>query len=119
MLRRPVTSVTRREPHTSGRVLHGEPPGGLLPPVPHRDLRAFVVRDQRPACGGRTSGCTSGLAFARATVTLREGRLIGRRPSLAELPGMGAPAEVVEDVTRRRYADPAPADGPGSAVARG
>lgn len=76
------------------------------------------MRDQRPASGGRTSGCTLDLAFARATVALREGRLISKRDALAELPGLGAPAEVVEDVTRRRYADPAPVDGPGSPAAR-
>ncbi|MET8723430.1 hypothetical protein ABZX50_27225 [Streptomyces misionensis] len=129
VLRRPVTPVTRRELHTFGRVLHGEPPAGLLPPVPERDLRAFVVRDQRdfwrPAVGKarlwrQDVWVDLGLlTFARATVTLREGRLISKRDALAELPGLGAPAEVVEDVTRRRYAEPAPADGPGSPAARG
>ncbi|SEC58298.1 Nucleotidyltransferase domain-containing protein [Streptomyces misionensis] len=121
VLRRPVTPVTRRELHAFGRVLHGEPPAGLLPPVPERDLRAFVVRDQRdfwrPAVDkGRLwrqdVWVDLGLlTFARATVTLREGRLISKRDALAEMPGLGAPAEVVEDITRRRYADPAPADG--------
>ncbi|TWV39917.1 nucleotidyltransferase domain-containing protein [Streptomyces misionensis] len=118
---RPVTPVTRRELHAFGRVLHGEPPGGLLPPVPERELRAFVVRDQRdfwrPAVGKarlwrQDVWVDLGLlTFARATVTLREGRLITKREALAELPALGAPAEVVEDIARRRYADPAPADG--------
>ena len=50
------------------------------------------------------------LTFARATVTLRDGRLISKREALDELPALGAPAEVVADVTRRRYDDdPAPA----------
>ena len=122
VLRRPVTPVTRRELHAFGRVLDGEPPAGLLPPVPERDLRAFVVRDQRdfwrPAVDKarlwrQDVWVDLGLlTFARATVTLREGRLITKREALQELPGLGAPAEVVEDITRRRYASPAPADGP-------
>ncbi|MEW2619760.1 nucleotidyltransferase domain-containing protein [Streptomyces sp. NPDC048106] len=120
VLRRPVTPVTRRELHAFGRVLHGEPPARLLPPVRDRELRAFVVRDQRdfwrPAVDKarlwrRDIWVDLGLlTFARATVTLREGRLISKREALAVLPVLGAPAEVVEDITRRRYADPAPAD---------
>ena len=59
------------------------------------------------------------LTFARATVTLREGRLISKRQALAVLPVLGAPAEVVEDITRRRYGqhgpglDPDGTHGPG------
>jgi hypothetical protein len=48
------------------------------------------------------------LTFARATVTLRDGRLITKREALAELPGLGAPGEVVEDIARRRYGTPEP-----------
>ncbi|MFG3356652.1 DUF4111 domain-containing protein [Streptomyces griseofuscus] len=119
VLRRPVTPVTRRELHAFGRVLHGEAPGGLLPPVPDQNLRAFVVADQRdywrPAVDRarlwrQDIWVDLGLlTFARATVTLREGRLISKREALAGLPDLGAPAEVVEDITRRRYEDPAPA----------
>lgn len=43
------------------------------------------------------------ITFARATVTLREGRLITKRQALDELPALGAPGEVVEDITERRY----------------
>ncbi|MEV5143245.1 nucleotidyltransferase [Streptomyces sp. NPDC052727] len=117
--RRPVTPVTRRELHAFGRVLHGEPPAGLLPPVPDRQLADFVVRDQRdfwrPAVDKarlwrQDIWVDLGLlTFARATVTLREGRLISKREALSELAALGAPAEVVEDITRRRYATPAPA----------
>ncbi|MEU2715704.1 nucleotidyltransferase [Streptomyces sp. NPDC007205] len=119
VMRRPVTPVTRRELHDFGRVLYGEAPGGLLPPVPDRQLDAFVVRDQRdfwrPAVDKarlwrQDAWVDLGLlTFARATVTLRDGRLISKQEALTELAALGAPAEVVEDVTRRRYEDPAPA----------
>lgn len=112
-LRRPVTPVTRRELHDFGRVLHGEPPAGLLPAVPERQLHGFVVRDQRdywrPAVDRvrlwrQDVWVDLGLlTFARATVALRDGRLISKREALAELPALGAPAEVVEDTARRRY----------------
>lgn len=119
--RRPVTPVTRRELHDFGRVLHGVPPAALLPPVPRRQLDEFVVRDQRdfwrPAVGKarlwrQDVWVDLGLlTFARATVTLRDGRLISKRQALAALPALGAPAEVVADIARRRYEHPAPPDG--------
>ncbi|WP_031047926.1 nucleotidyltransferase domain-containing protein [Streptomyces sp. NRRL F-5650] len=111
--RRTVTPVTRRELHSFGRVLHGEPPHRLLPPVPDAELSGFVVRDQRdfwrphvrrPHLWRQDVWVDLGLlTFARATVTLREGRLITKREALDELPALGAPGEVVEDVTDRRY----------------
>lgn len=115
---RTVTPVTRRELHSFGRVLHGRPPAGLLPPVEDRELTDFVVRDQRdfwrPALDDaplwtRDVWVDLGLiTFARATVTAREGRLISKREALDLLPGLGAPTEVVEDVRSRRYDTPAP-----------
>ncbi|GHI08587.1 nucleotidyltransferase [Streptomyces cellostaticus] len=120
VMRRPVTPVTRRELHDFGRVLYGTPPRGLLPAVPDRQLDDFVVEDQRrfwrPAVDKarlwrQDIWVDLGLlTFARATVTLRDGRLISKREALTELPALGAPAEVVEDIARRRYAEPAPAD---------
>ncbi|ANP54348.1 hypothetical protein J2Z21_006275 [Streptomyces griseochromogenes] len=120
VMRRPVTPVTRRELHDFGRVLHGRAPAGLLPAVPDRQLNDFVVDDQRgfwrPAVDKarlwrQDIWVDLGLlTFARATVTLRDGRLISKREALAELPALGAPEEVVEDITRRRYEEPAPAD---------
>ncbi|CAM5575710.1 nucleotidyltransferase domain-containing protein [Streptomyces pilosus] len=118
LFRRPVTPVTRTELHTFGRVLHGAPPADVLPRVPDGELADFVVRDQRdfwrPAVD-RAAHWTRDvwvdlglLTFARATVTLREGRLITKREALDVLPGLGAPGEVVEDVRRRRYDAPAP-----------
>ncbi|MGW0821257.1 nucleotidyltransferase domain-containing protein [Streptomyces sp. NPDC002845] len=115
----PVTPVTRRELHTFGLVLHGESPQGLLPPVPDGELAEFVVRDQRDfwrrevdRVGNWTRDVwvDMGLVtYARAAVTLNEGRLITKREALDLLPGLGAPVEVVEDVRRRRYNGPGPA----------
>ncbi|MGW3340459.1 nucleotidyltransferase [Streptomyces sp. NPDC001009] len=120
--RRPVTPVTRSELHEFGRVLHGAPPAAYLPPVPDRELRDFVVADQRdnwrPAVDKerlwkQDIWIDLGLlTFARATVTLREGTLISKRQALAELPVLGAPAEVVEDITRRRYGEQGPGPAP-------
>ncbi|MEU5771609.1 nucleotidyltransferase [Streptomyces asoensis] len=113
LFRRPVTPVTRRELLDFGRVLHGEPPSALLPPVPDRELGEFVVRDQRdfwrPAVDkahlwSQDVWVDLGLlTFARATVTVRDGRLVSKRRALDELPALGAPEEVVADIERRRY----------------
>ncbi|MEU9733511.1 nucleotidyltransferase domain-containing protein [Streptomyces sp. NPDC048002] len=121
LFRRPVTPVTRRELHTFGRVLHGRGPTGLLPAVPDRELSAFVVRDQRefwrPAVGEARLWTQEVwvdlgmITLARATVTAREGRLISKGEALDLLPGLGAPVEVVDDIRRRRYGDPAPPTG--------
>ncbi|MDX3639213.1 nucleotidyltransferase domain-containing protein [Streptomyces sp. MB09-02B] len=115
LFRRTVTPVTRRELHTFGLVLHGEAPKALVPPVSDIELDAFVVRDQkefwRPAVDRahfweRDVWVDLGLlTFARATATLRDGRLISKREALDLLPTLGAPAEVVEDVRRRRYGE--------------
>ncbi|KMS80036.1 nucleotidyltransferase [Streptomyces leeuwenhoekii] len=119
LLTRPVTPVTRRELHAFGRGLHGAPPAALLPPVPDEELARFVVRDQRdfwrpavdrPHLWRQDVWVDLGLlTFARATVTLREGRLITEREALGELLRLQAPGEVVEDVRRRRCERPAPA----------
>jgi len=118
LLKRPVTPVTRRELHDFGLVLHGRPPHGLLPPLADHELRAFVVRDQkefwRPAVDKarlwkQDVWVDLGMVtFARATVTLREGRLISKKRALDVLLGLGAPVDVVDDIRRRRYEDPAP-----------
>ncbi|WP_328507494.1 nucleotidyltransferase [Streptomyces sp. NBC_00391] len=113
LFRRTVTPVTRRELHTFGLLLYGEPPTALLPPVSDIELDAFVVRDQkefwRPAVDrarlwDQDVWVDLGLlTFARATATLRDGRLISKRDALDLLPALGAPAEVVGDIRRRRY----------------
>ncbi|WP_217544266.1 nucleotidyltransferase domain-containing protein [Streptomyces sp. GbtcB6] len=118
LFKRPVSLVTRRELHAFGRVLYGREPAGLLPPVTDRELGDFVVRDQRdywrpvvdkaPLWTQDVWVDLGMITFARATVTAREGRLISKREALDLLPGLGAPAEVVEDIRSRRYDDPAP-----------
>lgn len=118
ILHRPVTPVTRSELHRFGVVLYGAEPGELLPPVTTRQLAEFVVRDQRdfwrpalrhPRRWRQDIWVDLGmLTHARATATLRDGTLITKREALAELRAMDAPAEVLGDIERRRYDDPAP-----------
>ncbi|MEU1404682.1 nucleotidyltransferase domain-containing protein [Streptomyces sp. NPDC005728] len=118
LFKRTVTPVTRRELHAFGRVLHGRVPAGLLAPVPDRELGDFVVRDQRDFWRSAVDNAPlwtrdvwvdlGMITFARATVTARDGRMISKREALDLLPGLGAPAEVVEDIRRRRYGDSVP-----------
>ncbi len=119
LMRRPVTPVTRRELHDFGLVLHGQEPAAVLPPVPGAQLAEFVVRDLRsfwlPSLDRREPWDRDIwvdlglLTFARATITLRDGRLITKAEALDVLPGLGAPAEVVADIRQRRYGHPGPA----------
>ena len=119
ILERPVTPVSRRELLDGGLALHGPVPADLLPPLAPGQLEDFVRRDLRefwlPATGRfrrvwlRDIWVDLGMTVvARATVTLREGRLITKGEALAELLELGAPAEVVRDIRQRRYANPAP-----------
>ncbi|CAM5248936.1 Polymerase nucleotidyl transferase domain-containing protein OS=Streptomyces albaduncus OX=68172 GN=FHS32_003583 PE=4 SV=1 [Streptomyces griseoloalbus] len=81
---------------------------------------AYVVRDQRDYwrphvdradLWTRDIWVDLGLVtFACATVTVREGRLISKREALELLPGLGAPEEVVADVSARRYGGAVAAD---------
>jgi Nucleotidyltransferase domain len=119
LMRRPVTPVTRRELFDFGLVLHGEEPVALLPPVTDEQLAEFVVRDMEsfwlpsldhPERWDRDIWVDLGLlTLARATVTLRDGKLITKAEALRVLAELGAPAEVVDDIRQRRYGDPGPA----------
>ncbi|MFD8999402.1 nucleotidyltransferase [Streptomyces sp. NPDC059582] len=116
LMHRPVTPVTRRELHDFGEVLHGPPPADLLPPVTDRELSDFVAEDLahfwRPALDHperwlREVWVDLGLlTLARADVTLRTGRLISKAQALDVLTALGAPADVVHDIRRRRYGGP-------------
>ncbi|MFE4049697.1 hypothetical protein [Streptomyces sp. YIM B13518] len=73
----------------------------MPPPAPGGEPAGFVVRDRRdfrrevdrPADRTRDAGGDPSLpAFARATVTPREDRLITEREALDVLPVLGAPA---------------------------
>jgi hypothetical protein len=118
VLRRPVTAVTRRELHTKVLELYGPPPADLLPPVSDEELTEFVRTDLRDFWLDRTRGRRRWLrdiwvdlgmvTVARATVTLRDGRLISKREALDVLHELGAPPNVVADVRARRYGTPAP-----------
>jgi hypothetical protein len=118
-MRRPVTPVTRRELHDFGLVLYGEAPAALLAPVTGEQLAGFVVRDLAgfwlPSLDHRERWDRDIwvdlglLTFARAAVTLRDGTLITKARALGVLTGLGAPAEVVDDIRQRRYGDPGPA----------
>ncbi|WP_377273365.1 nucleotidyltransferase domain-containing protein [Peterkaempfera sp. SMS 1(5)a] len=118
IMERPVTPVTRRELLDGGLTLHGQLPTELLPPLTRGQLEDFIRRDLAefwlPATGKpqlwlRDIWVDLGLlALARATVTLRDGRLITKGEALAELLDLGAPADVVRDIHQRRYADPKP-----------
>jgi hypothetical protein len=115
-MRRPVTPVTRRELHAFGLVLYGEEPAALLPPVTGGQLADFVVQDLQsfwlPSLDhrelwDRDIWVDLGLlTLARATATLRDGRLITKAQALVILTELGAPVEVVDDIRQRRYGDP-------------
>jgi hypothetical protein len=117
-MHRRVTPVTRRELHDFGLVLYGEAPAALLPPVTGGQLAKFVVQDlegfwlpslDHLARWERDIWVDLGLlTLARATVTLRDGKLITKAEALCVLSELGAPAEVVDDIRQRRYGDPAP-----------
>ncbi len=113
---RPVTEVSRRELHAGNLALFGPPPTELLPAVSDEELAAFIRADLRdfwlPATAKRTRWLQDVwidlglLVYARATVTLREGRLITKGQALDTLPGLGAPALVLTDIRARRYGTP-------------
>ncbi|GAA2248130.1 nucleotidyltransferase domain-containing protein [Streptomyces amakusaensis] len=113
LYRRPVTEVTRCELHRFGVVLHGRPPAEVLPPVSEEMLVDFVVRDLRcywqPLVRKRKLWRQDVwvdlgmLTLARASVTIRTGALISKAEALDVLRAdPAAPAEVVEDIRRRR-----------------
>jgi hypothetical protein len=118
-MRRRVTPVTRRELRDFGLVLFGEQPAALLPPVTGEQLAEFVVQDlegfwlpslDHPQRWERDIWVDLGLlTLARATETLRDGRLITKAQALCVLAELGAPAQVVDDIRQRRYGDPGPA----------
>lgn len=66
---RTVTPITRRELHTFGLALHGDPIAGTLPPVDDRTLRSTSSPTwpatggpgpDAASCGWRTAGSTWG-----------------------------------------------------------
>ncbi|MFB7331148.1 nucleotidyltransferase domain-containing protein [Streptomyces adustus] len=119
LMHRPVTPVTRRELHEFGLVIYGQPPADLLPPVTDGQLADFIVEDLKsfwlpaldhPEWWMRDIWIDLGLlTLARATATLRDGRLITKADALGVLTELGAPTAVVDDIRQRRYGVPDPA----------
>ncbi|MGW6277915.1 nucleotidyltransferase domain-containing protein [Kribbella sp. NPDC055071] len=108
-----VSPVTRRELAIGNFTLIGPPPSELLPAITDDELLDFVRRDLHdfwlPATQKWRNWYTDIwvdlglLTVARAHVTLASGDLITKRAAFDVLPYLGAPADVVEDVRRRRY----------------
>jgi hypothetical protein len=118
LFERQVSPVTRRELHLGGVALLGPAPAAVVPPVTDQELADYIRGDLRDNWYPNTAvpdlwlediWVDQGLMiFARATVTLREGRLITKREALAVLASLGAPADLVRDVCQRRYENPEP-----------
>ena len=115
---RPVTPVSRRELHLGGLVVLGPGPLSVVPPVSDEELAEFIRGDLRDNWYPATERADHWrqdiwvdvglLTFARATVTLRDGRLITKREALGVLAGLGAPDALVQDIYQRRYENPPP-----------
>lgn len=118
MFDRIVSPVARRELAQGGLSLHGPAPAGLIPPVSDQELASYIRADlrdfwyphtERHELWLRDIWVDLGLlTLARASVTLRDGRLISKREALDVLGGLDAPADVVRDIFRRRYEDGQP-----------
>lgn len=118
LFERIVSPVTRRELSQGGLSLLGPDPAAVVPPVSDDELADYVRDDMRYYWYPKTDIPDLWLAdiwvdlglltFARATVTLREGRLITKREALDVLAGLGAPPAVLHDIFNRRYQNPPP-----------
>lgn len=118
LIDRAVSQVSRRELQLGGLCLCGVAPAGVVPPVTDADLADYIRGDlqstyypatSRPELWLQDIWVDLGmLTLARATVTLRDGRLITKRAALEELTAIGAPASVVRDIYERRYETPPP-----------
>ena len=118
LFHRIVSPVTRRELCQGGLSLLGPGPATVVPPVTDDELADYIRADMRdywypktviPDLWLQDIWVDLGLlTFARATVTLREGRLITKREALGVLGGLGAPPGVLRDIFARRYENPPP-----------
>lgn len=119
MFDRIVSPVSRRELSQGGLSLHGPAPAGLVPAVSDQELDSFIRDDLRDFWYPHTARHELWLrdiwvdlgllTLARASVTLRERRLISKREALGVLARLDAPPDVVRDIYRRRYEDKQPA----------
>lgn len=112
---RPISPVARRELSLGNLALTGPAPDSSLPATTDEELAAFIRRDLlefwHPVTSKRLPWRRDiwvdlGLiTYARASVTLGDGRLITKRAAMELLPSLGAPAAVVQDIYARRYGD--------------
>jgi hypothetical protein len=115
---RAVSPISRRELWQGGLCLLGPAPSTVVPLVTDQELATYIRSSLRDYWYPRTDRADLWLrdiwvdqgllAFARATVTLRERRLITKREALEVLASLGAPADVVRDIYQRRYQSPPP-----------
>jgi hypothetical protein len=128
LLDRTVSPVSRRELSLGGLCLFGPGPADLIPPVTDQELADYIRADlrdfwypatARPEPWLRDIWVDLGLlTLARATVTLQQGRLITKKEALEVLAELGAPADVLRDIYRRRY-EAAPTASQGWVAERG
>jgi nucleotidyltransferase-like protein len=114
-----VSPVSRRELNQGGLCLLGPAPAAVVPPLTDQELADYIRGDMRDFWYPATARADVWLediwvdlgllTFARATVTLREGRLITKREALEVLASLSAPAGVVRDIYQRRYQCAGPA----------
>jgi hypothetical protein len=113
LMHRVVSPVSRRELCQAGLCLLGPAPATMVPAVTDQDLADYIrgnLRDywypatERPELWLRDIWVDLGMCtFARAAVTLQDGRLITKREALEVLASWGAPAHVIRDIYQRRY----------------
>jgi hypothetical protein len=112
IFRRPLSRISRAELHRFGVTVYGPPPAALVPPVSdaelaegaRAELRGYWLRALRYPDRWRTDlhvdlGLTT---LSRADATIAEGRLITKREAIDRLPALGVPAELADQIRRRR-----------------
>jgi Nucleotidyltransferase domain len=115
---RQLSGVARAELLRNAIIVDGPPPSGLLPPVDDRALRVAVraeltgywKRTLRWPWIWLTDWCVDLglLTLARAEAALSEGRLITKREALGRLGRFGVPADLVQQIGRRRQGEGTP-----------
>jgi hypothetical protein len=110
------TGIARVELLRGGIVLTGPPPSTLIPDVTDEALRAAAISEltgywsrtvAKPDVWLQDVFVDQGLsALARVEATLTEGRLITKTEALTRLERFGVPAELADEISRRRNGEP-------------
>jgi hypothetical protein len=116
LFRRPLSGVVRAELARHGAVLTGPPIGDLIADPTPAALRESVRSEltgywswtlrRRALWWSNEHVDLAMLTMARADAALTEGTLVTKSEALLRLPRLGAPPDLVEDVTRRRHGGP-------------